>query len=99
MDNISSITSSLNKNILNPVSNTGYGCNCRSKESCPLHNKCLTPKIVYRADVKNLINNEKMFYLGVPQTPFKEGFGNRTRDFKHPKYRNGTELSKYIWEC
>ena len=98
MDNISSIISSLNKNILNPVSNTEYGCNCRSKENCPLHNKCLSPKIVYRADVKNLTNNKKMFYLGVPQTPFKERFGNGTRDFKQPKYRNSIELSKYIWE-
>ena len=24
--------------------------------------------------------------------------GNLTRDFKHPKYRNSTELSKCIWE-
>ena len=44
--NISSIISSHNKNILNPVSNTKYGCNCRSKESCPLQNKCLIPKIM-----------------------------------------------------
>ena len=35
MGNISSIISSHNKNILNPGSNAGYGCNCRSKESCP----------------------------------------------------------------
>ena len=54
-----SIISSHNKNILNPVSNTEYGCNCRSKESCSLQNKCLTTKIVYRADVKNLTNDEK----------------------------------------
>ena len=53
MGNISSIISSHNKNILNPISNTVYGCNCRSQESCPLQNKFLTPKIVYRADVKN----------------------------------------------
>ena len=86
MDNISSIISSLNKNILNPVSNTEYGCNCRSKESCPLQNKCLTPKIVYRADVKNLTNDEKRFYLGVAETPFKERIGTHTRDFKDSKY-------------
>ena len=42
--NISSIISSNNQNILNSVSNTEYGCNCRSKESYPLQNKCLTPK-------------------------------------------------------
>ena len=98
MGNISSIISSHNKNILNLVSNTEYGCNCRSKERCPLQNKCLTPKIVHRADVKNLTNNEKRFYLGVLETPFKERFGNHMRDFKYPKYRNSTELSKYIWE-
>ena len=98
MGNILSIISSHNKNILNPVSNREYGCNCRSNESYPLQNECLTPKIVYRADVKNLTNDEKRFYLGVTETPFKERFGNHTRDFKHPKYRNSTELSKYVWE-
>ena len=98
MGNISSIISSHNKNILNPVSNKEYGCNCGPKESCPLQNKCLTPKIVYRSDVKNLTNDEKKFYLGVTETPFKERFGNHRRDFKHSKYRNSTELSKYVWE-
>ena len=63
MGNISSILSSHNKNILDPVSNTKYGCNCRSKESFPLQNKCLTPKILHRADVKNLTNNEKKVLL------------------------------------
>ena len=53
---------------------------------------------MYRADVKNLTNDEKKFYLGVTETPFKERFGNHTQDFKYPKYRNSTELSKYIWE-
>ena len=85
MGNISSIILSHNKSILNPVSNIKYGCNCRSKESCPLQNKCLTPKIVYRADVKNVTNDEKIFYLGVTEIPFKKRFGNHTQDFKHPK--------------
>ena len=53
---------------------------------------------MYRADVKNLTFDEKKFYLGVTETPFKERFGNHTRDFKYPKYRSSTELSKYIWE-
>ena len=58
MGNISFIISSHNENILNPVSNTEYGCNCRSKESFPLQNKCPTPKIVYQADIKSLTNDE-----------------------------------------
>ena len=76
MGNISSIISSLNKNILNPVSNTKHRCNYRSKESCLLQNKCLTQKRVYRADVKNVTNDENKFYLGVTETPFKERFSN-----------------------
>ena len=81
MGNISSIISSHNKNILNPVSNTEYGCNCRSKESYPLQNKCLTPKIVYQADVKNLTNDERNFYLVVTETPFKERFLTTHTDY------------------
>ena len=38
------------------------------------------------------------FYLGARETRFKECFGNRRRDFKNSKYRNSTELSKYVWE-
>ena len=98
MGNISSIISSRNKNIWNPLSNTKCGHNCRFKECCLLQNKCLTPKIVYRADVKNLTNDEKKINLGVTVTPFKERFGNRKRDFKHPECRNSTELSKCVWE-
>ena len=30
--------------------------------------------------------------------PLFERCGNHMRDFKYPKYRNSTELSKYIWE-
>lgn len=59
MDNITPVISSHNKNILNPVLNAEYICNCRSKESCPLQNKCMTPKTVYRADVKDTKNDEK----------------------------------------
>ena len=62
------------------------------------HNECLIPKIVHRSDLKNLTNNEKKCYLRVTETPLKERFGNHTRDFKYTKYRNSTELSKYVLE-
>ena len=75
-----------------------FGCNCRSKTDCPLDNKCLIPKIVYQADVRNDTNDEKKFYLGVSETPFKERFRNHKKEFAHKKYRNSTELSKYIWQ-
>ena len=52
------------------------------KKAARYKNKCLTSKIVYRAVVKSLKNDEKKFYLGVTETPFKKRFGNHTGDFK-----------------
>ena len=65
MGNIASIISSHNCNILNPDITSEFGCNCRSRNECPLQNKCLTPKIIYRANVENYTNDEKKFYYGV----------------------------------
>ena len=48
--------------------------------------------------MKKITNDEKKFYLRVTATPSKESFSNHRRDFKHPKYRNSTELAKYIWK-
>ena len=91
-----SILSSLNLNIINPYKTQAYGCNCRTKESCPLQNQRLTPKTIYRADVENGTNSETKFYFELTETPFKERFGNHTRDFKHKTYSKSTGLSKYI---
>ena len=96
MSNISSIISGHNKNLLN-LTVTQYGCNCRIREDCPLQNQCLTPSIIYRADVYCEANKDHKFYFGVAQTPFKERFRNQNRDFNHKQYVNCTELSKYIW--
>ena len=95
MSNISSITSGQNKNLLNPTV-TQYGSNCRIREDCPLQNQCLTPNIIYRADVYCEANKHYKFYFGVAQTPFKERFRNHNRDFNPKQYISSTELSKYI---
>ena len=50
--NMGSIISLRNKHILNS-DNTEYGCNCNNRDECPLQNKCLTPRIVYRAGATN----------------------------------------------
>ena len=71
MGNMASIISSYNCTILNLDVNLEYGCNCRLTNECPVKNKCQTPKIVYRANVENDINNEKKFYFGVSETRFK----------------------------
>ena len=68
---MNSIISAHNRSILNPPK-TNYGRNCRDNTNCPLQNQCLTPNIVYQADVSNNLDNEKKVYLGVSETPFKE---------------------------
>ena len=57
MSNMSSILSSHTLNVINPFKTQTYGFNCEIKESCPLQNQCLTPKIIYQADTENDINN------------------------------------------
>ena len=91
------IIASHNKSILGPKAKE-YGCNCRNKESFPLHNQGLTPKIIYEATVVKNSDNEKRVYFGVSDTTFKGRYRNHTRDFKHERYSKCTELSKYIWQ-
>ena len=50
MRNISSMIASRNKSILRPAAEE-YGCNRRNKDSCPLQNQCLTPKVIYETTV------------------------------------------------
>ena len=56
-------------------------------ENCPLDNKCLTPNIIYEAQITNNTNGEHK----------KERYNNHTQDFKDKKYMKCIELSKYIW--
>ena len=98
MSTMSSILSSHNLNVVNPCKTQTYGCNCRIKESCPLQNQFLKPKVVYRTDVENDISTETKLYLKLTETPFKEQFRNHTSDFKYKTYSKRIELSKYIWD-
>ena len=97
MKNIGSIISAHSRNILNPIVQS-YELNCIVKSNCPLNDECLTPKIIYRADVSNDKNTEKKFYFGLADTTFKERYRNHTRNFKNEKYENCTELAKYTWQ-
>ena len=96
MRNISSIIASHNISVLRPKAKE-YGCNCRNKESCPLQNQCLTPKVIYEATVVNNSDDEKRVYFLASDTTFKERYRNHTRDFNHEHHSECTELSKYIW--
>ena len=59
MSIIGSIISAHSRNILNPIVQS-YGCNCRVKSSCRVNGECLTPKIIYRADISNDENSKNL---------------------------------------
>ena len=63
MRNMNSIISAHKRYILSPPK-TNYGCSYGDNTNCPLQNQCLTPNIVYPADVSNNLN-EKRAYLGI----------------------------------
>ena len=71
MRNMDSIISAYNQRLLT-TNNSSFGCNCRNKSNCPLEEKCLTPKVVYQADVTNDVDDEYKFYYGLTKTSFKE---------------------------
>ena len=90
--NLGSIISLHNKHILNS-NNTEYGCNCNNRDECPLENECLTPRIVYRADVTNNKTDEHKHYYGVSDTPFKERYENHKTSFRQRSHLTAPNLS------
>ena len=84
-----------NKYILNSKQ-TSFGCNCRNKDNCLLDDECMTPNIIYHADVTT--DNDHKLYYGTSEATFKQHHSNHTRDFKHVKYKHATELAKNIWQ-
>ena len=81
MENMGSIISTHNKQILQPH-NKSYECNCRKKESCPLDNKYLMPNIICEAQITNNTNYEHKKYLASAETSFKERYSNNTQGFQ-----------------
>ena len=71
MGSVSSIIASHNHKVLRPQNSEQCGCNCRSQPNFLLQNKCLTPKVIYQANVTNNSNNDENFYRGLAETPFK----------------------------
>ena len=102
MENMGSIINKHNKKVLannNNRDNNDKLCNCRSKEQCPLNNKCLSSSLIYNAQVTTTTNNNTTTknYIGLTEGTFKQRFTQHKLTFRHKKYTNSTELSKYIW--
>ena len=99
MSNVKSIISRHNEvqigKALNPAEEINDNCNCRIKNSCPLEGNCNVRNIVYQAEVVTL--QPKETYIGLWDTTLKERYRNHTCSFRNERYKNVTELSKYLW--
>ena len=101
MDNVKNIISGQNKRIINSI-NEGNGktYNCRNKGNCPLENKFLINKIVYKAEIETNNDTNELstkVYFHISETEFKSRYNNHTMSFRNRTHENDTELSKYIW--
>ena len=52
---------------------------------------------MFTETVTNAANEDMKKYIGLADTTFKGRHSNHKRDLKQ-KYRNCTELAKYVWE-
>ena len=77
----------------------GNSCNCQNKELCPLDGDCRTENVVYECAIitKEHKNSEKI-YRGATENEFKARYPTHVLSFNNEKYKNSTELSKYIWK-
>ena len=71
-------------------------CNCQKSRICPLDGACQTPSVVYQAKVE-APNKPIKIYVGMTERPFKTRLYEHTTTF-NKKPKDGTALSKYIWE-
>ena len=84
--------------VLNNTAEIKEGCNCRNRNNCPVDGKCLTPNIIYEAQItSNKPNYKHKVYIGTAETDFKHRFNNHTKSFNLEHYENDTELSKEYW--
>jgi hypothetical protein len=98
MTNIKNTISNHNRHLLTRKNQTPDGCNCRTKDKCPLDGNCLAKSIVYKAEIKTPDDGETKEYIGMTAGTFKARYANHKKSIKSQRYSNETELSKYTWK-
>ena len=80
MQNIKSMINNYDMKVLNNTAEIEESCNYRNKSNCPLDGKCLTPNIIYEAQItSNQLNYKQKIYIGTAKTDFKHKFNKRTQ--------------------
>lgn len=62
-----------------------------------MQSKCLTPQVVYEAEVTGITDEELKIYYSLTETTFKERHQNHKTAFNNKDHMRDTELSKYVW--
>ena len=71
----------------------------KNKSNC-LDNKCLTNKIVYKAEIENNHGINELsteVYFAISKIELKSRYNNHTMSFRDWTHENNAKLSKYIW--
>ena len=66
---------------------------------CPLHQMCLSNKILYEANITPLgENSDTKVYCGICEMMFKLRCANHKKSFNHRNRKSDTELSNEFWK-
>ena len=98
--NIETIINNHNNNILGkkPSVNTS-SCNCRNREAWPLNGQCQIGEVVYEGNLSsNQPNYKEKKYFTTAEESFKGRLYTHNLSFRNQFYKNGTELSKELWQ-
>ena len=98
MTNVKNTISNHNRHLLEGKNKNNDGCNCRTKDECPLDGNCLAKCIVYKAEITATEVGEVKEYIGMTVGKFKTRYSNHRKSLNIPRYANETELSKYAWK-
>ena len=96
MKNISNIIKQHNATVLATSTTSKPLCNCRNKDTCPLHGCCLKQCFICKDNVD--VDNDYKIWYGAVKGDFKFRYNNHTNSFRNRYYEHATELSKYIWK-
>ena len=85
----------LNKIILNNTALIEESYNCRNKNNCPLDGKCLTPNIVYEAEITlNQLNYKQKINTETAKIDFKHRFNNHKKSFNLEHCENDRTITR-----
>ena len=87
-DNLQTIIKKHNRKILetSKTPSTENKCNCRKKKDCPLKNNCLTPSVVYNANVTTENDTTGKNYIGLTEGTFKQRYTQHKLSFRYRNY-------------